>query len=218
MDLKSQIAKLKEEKLARIREAASERLTEVVIAESKDVEEIERLEKELKGIEIALDNIEKKRSSRPIDIPDLEKEDIPPKKRGKKRGHEKRAGFVEKIKARGIDCRLRKGVTYDINNRAITGIAYSSETRPNRWWLGLPARDFDAIVLLCEKSSGEIKNFILPKQFIQRCLPNLSRDEENNQVKFNVFFKNGRYQIKIPHGDHVDINDYIDCFENLRRL
>lgn len=218
MSTQLRIAKLKKKKLTRIREAASKGLTEVVIAESKDVEEIERLEKELKGIEIALDNIEKKRSSRPSDIPDLGEEYIPPKKRGKKRGHERRAGFVDKIKALGIDCRLRKGVTYDINNRALTGIAYSSETRPNRWWLGLPPRDFDAIVLICENSSGELKNFILPKQFIKRYLYNLSRDEENNQVKFNVFFDNGRYQIKIPHGDHIDINDYIDCFENLRRL
>jgi len=214
MDVKLRIAKLKEEKLARISNAAKDGLTQVVISESRNVEEIERLQKRLKEIEIALENIDKKTSPESSPILDSEAGEVS----GKKRGRKKRDEFVERIKKLGIECRLVKGQIYKVNNRALMGIAYSSERRSgNRWFLGLPSENYETIVLLCENRSKELKHLILPRKFIDANQHSFSRDE-NNQIKFNVCLKNGEYQLKIPRGDYVSINEYIDSFEDLRYL
>jgi len=214
MDLKSRIAQLKEEKLALISDAAKGGQTQVVISESRNIEEIERLQKRLREIEVSLENINKKTCPEPSAILDLEGGEVS----GKKRGRNKRDDFVERIKELGIQCRLVKGQIYKVNNRALMGIAYSSERKSgNRWFLGLPSENYEAIVLLCENKSRELEHFILPKDFINAHQDTFSRDE-NNQIKFNVCLKNGEYQLKIPRGDHVSINEYRDSFENLRAL
>ena len=195
-------------------DAAKDGLTQVVISESRKVEEIERLQKRLREIEIALENIDKKTRPESSAILDLEGGEVSAKKRGRK----KRDDFVERIKKLGIECRLVKGQIYKVNNRALMGIAYSSErTSGNRWFLGLPSENYETIVLLCENKSRELKYFILPKEFIDAHQHSFSRDE-NNQIKFNVCLKNGEYQLKIPRGEYVSINEYIDSFENLRYL
>jgi len=85
MDVKLRIAKLKEEKLARISNAAKDGLTQVVISESRNVEEIERLQKRIKEIEIALENIDKKTSPESSPILDSEAGEVSGKKRGRKK-------------------------------------------------------------------------------------------------------------------------------------
>ena len=110
-----------------------------------------------------------------------------------------------------------KGVRYKVNNRNSIGIAYSSENRKNRWFLGLPHENIDTIVLLCERKNSQILSFVFSKDFYDK-IKNLMSTDDNGQSKYNINLRNGEYQLMIPHRGHEKINIFLDNFDSLKRI
>ncbi len=220
MEPQERLKQLRAQVLRKIEDAAKTGNTSLVVSSSKIVEEIESLEKQLTEIITSLDSIEKL-VERNGDLDSVElstpfssqQKSLSPKKRGQ----ERRNSFVKRAKELGIHMLQLKGVQYKVNNRNLIGIAYSGETRPNRWFLGLPPENFDTIVLLCERKNGQILSFVLSKEFYQK-IKNLMSTDDNGQLKYNISFRNGEYQFMIPERGYEKINLFLDNFDNLRRL
>lgn len=220
MEPKERLTHLKAQVLRKITDAAKIGNTSLVVSSSRIVEEIENLEKKLTEIITSLDSIEKlveqngDLDSVEISTPLASKQkNLSPKKRGQ----ERRTAFVKRAEELGIHTLQLKGVQYKVNNRNLIGIAYSNETRPNRWFLGLPPENFDTIVLLCERKKGQILSFVLSKEFYQK-VKNLMSTDDNGQLKYNISFRNGEYQFVIPKRGYEKINLFLDNFDNLRHL
>ncbi|MFQ5639401.1 MAG: hypothetical protein ACE5IR_15560 [bacterium] len=221
MDLQKRIIQLKSQVLRKIEDAAKTGNTSSVVSSSKIVEEIESLEQQLNQVINSLDSIEKlvEQNGESLDsvqissLVTLRDKSVSPKKKGE----ERRTHFVKRAQNLGINILQMKGVRYKVNNRNLIGIAYSSETRPNRWFLGLPPENFDTIVLVCERKNGQILNFIFSKDFYDK-VKNLMSTDDNGQLKYNIALRNGEYQFMIPLQGYEKINSFLANFDNLRQL
>jgi len=210
MDLQFRINQIKNERLRKIKEAATNSDTDSIISNSKILEEVERLEKKLNEISNTLDNLE----SYTFEITNEKNiEEVSAKERGNIRRNE----FIEKIKTIGINLIQKRGVIYKINDGRLIGIASASERIPNKWFLGLPGNNYDHVVLLCENSKKEVLSFILSKDFYKKYENNLSSDS-NGQIKFNIYLRNGKYQINIPQTGNINIDEFIDKYDVLRNF
>ena len=207
MEIQTRIAKLKDEKMSQIQDAAKCGDTSTVVSISRTVETIEKLQKKLDEILIALATLERVGNKQESSLIDL---GISYKGKGRIR----RAEFVEALKGRGVEATQIKGVLWEIGENKVVGIAYASERSHNKWFLGLPRKDYHAVILLCEDEYGSVINFIFPEEFYQTYEHDFSEDQ-NGQLKFNITLSNGGYKMKIPRKEDVYINAYIDSFGNL---
>lgn len=125
-----------------------------------------------------------------------------------------RSNLVEELgKDYGIRLRASSKTVYETDDGRIVGMAFATERQPNKWFLGLPLIEYFSIVLICEKNSGPVKRFIFPRSFCAKYMPRLSKSKDDDQVKFNVYYKNGQYQFIIPQSDPLVINEYLDRFD-----
>lgn len=92
----------------------------------------------------------------------------------------------------------------------IIGIAYGQEfeNRKNRWFLGLPEKEVQSAILLCESLDGKLDAICLPLEFIAKYGQKFSR--ANGQVKFNVSRKGGKWFLKVPGIDHIEITGNVN--------
>lgn len=220
MDLKTRITNFRNDALKKIEEAARKGDTTTVISGTKVIEEAERLMRMWQAISDDLNKLERNSSSNPeqnsnqahteeISIPVLRKE-LSPRLKGKIL----RKNFVQYLEDKGIHLTRKSGSTYKTERGGIVGIAYASEKRPGRWFLGLPVISYDSIVLLCEKDRGEILRFVIPKDIINKNKERFSQTDGN--FKFNIVTNADIYQLQIPSSDGIKINPYIDSFELLK--
>ena len=79
------------------------------------------------------------------------------------------------------------------NDGKIYGIAYASEYKTPRWFLGLPIQEYDVIIFICEKSNAEIYWFMMPKEFIDLYIEFFSFS--GGEYKFNIFNVGSRWEI-----------------------
>jgi hypothetical protein len=86
------------------------------------------------------------------------------------------------------------------------GISYASERRPGRWFLGLPHRDYAAIVLLCQ-AGNTILEFVLPDRFLSKHARDFDRSRD---FKYNIALVSRCYQIMLPaSGVRVSIDEFL---------
>lgn len=214
MDLTTRIKKVKNETLKKIEEAAKTGNTSSVVMNSRLVEEIDNLEMNLDQLIASLEKIENRiKNGENFALIRIKDENISPKKRGENR----RMIFLKQVEKFGFNIYQVKGVRYKFHNRYLIGIAYASEKRPNRWFLGLPPEDFDNIVLLCERKDGKMLNFIFSQVFYNDVKSHLSVDD-NGQIKFNIAKKDSEYQLIIPKIGNQNITKFLDDFNNLKDL
>ena len=220
MDLKMRITNFKNAALKKIEEAARKGDTTTVISGTKVIEEAERLMRMWQAISDDLNKLERNSSSNSeqnpnkahteeISIPVLRKE-LSPRLKGKIL----KKNFVQYLEDKGIHLTPKSGSTYKTERGGIVGIAYASEKRPGRWFLGLPVMSYDSIVFLCEKDRGDILRFVVPKDIINKNKERFS--QANGDFKFNIVTNSDIYQLQIPSSDGIKINPYIDRVEFLK--
>lgn len=220
MDLKMRITNFKNAALKKIEEAARKGDTTTVISGTKVIEEAERLMRMWQAISDDLNKLERNSSSNSeqnpnqahteeISIPVLRKE-LSPRLKGKIL----KKNFVQYLEDKGIHLTPKSGSTYKTERGGIVGIAYASEKRPGRWFLGLPVMSYDSIVFLCEKDRGDILRFVVPKDIINKNKEQFS--QANGNFKFNIVTNSDIYQLQIPSSDGIKINPYIDRVEFLK--
>jgi len=208
MDIIDQILSLKETIKKKIENALNNNNTENVIACAKDLDLISRLEKQYKEIEIAVISLDRKVKHN-IDTPQKTNKSY------KQVGKEERSLFVQEANKKGKILSEERGPLYKDNLGRLVGISYASERKPDRWFLGLPNRKYQNIVLICKNEFSERKYFILPYVFCTKYQDKLSTDKEAKQIKFNVLMKNGIYTLIIPDSKSITINEYINKFDNI---
>lgn len=106
------------------------------------------------------------------------------------------------------------GTTYKTKTGNLVGIAYASERKSNRWFLGLPSKNYSSVALICENKSGELLNFVLPKDFLHSNLDKLSHDENGN-LKFNIFLKGENYKLRVPKEGYENIDSFEGTYSPL---
>lgn len=132
---------------------------------------------------------------------------------GRQRGSVQREKFISKIHTMGITLTLHSRKTvFKSNNGNVIGVSYASERNKNRWFLGAPVEDYDALVLLCERENGTVEEIILPGELIKQRHEDL---ESQNQLKFNVTLHEDSFYLLIPGGDRETLDEYLSNYDQL---
>jgi hypothetical protein len=158
-------------------------------------------------------------TSRPFVLPSARDKQAGPEddsQTAKERGQQAKVAFLMDAHKRGFNLRQERGALYRTESQGLVGIAYASERREGRWFLGLPVLNgnYHAIVLLCKTSNGEMKRFVLPKHFYSRYKDGFS--ESDGQIKFNVRRGYGSsFQMLIPGAGSVSVEEFIDKYDGL---
>lgn len=132
----------------------------------------------------------------------------------KERGRRRRLEFIRVMARKGVLLEAIRGATFMAPSGLRTGIAFAREVQKDRWFLGLPEGGFEHAVLLCETQGGRLIHFSLPKEFIARHEPSLSR--KNGQVKFSLVRRGGEFFLQVPRRGRVSVNSFRDDFSRLR--
>lgn len=221
MSLDSKLLKIKSIALAKIEEAAKTGDTESIIANSKIIEEIERLAKKTKEIIISVEFLEKKMNT-DLNL-EISKNNFEPEISipngdiftSRQRGKQKREFFIKKLREKNIQLNPFSGETIFSDEKGkIIGIAFATERQPNKWFLGLPERDYDAITLLCERENGVVLNFVFPRDFCIKYKDNFSKSK--GQMKFNVVNRHGSFLLLLSGVMNPDITKFVDYYETLK--
>lgn len=107
-----------------------------------------------------------------------------------------RSAFLKELVEKGIHLRQMKGTIYETQSGQRIGIAFATERKPDRWFLGLPLGGFDHAILLCERETGDTVEFWLSKNFFDDYGNNMSHS--GDQMKFNIARRGSGYVILVP--------------------
>ncbi len=209
MDLRAELAALKNRAIAAIEQAAKERDTTRIRVLSDLLAGIEGDEKAAVALQDRVRSHEARLSS-----PDEILREPPPHKTDarsrRERGNELREEF-----ARRHALIPQKGVIYRTRSNSRVGIVTATEDpkKPNAWFLGIPDTQFDSVVLRCQRTDGEVLDFVLPMTSMSGVWSRLSRS--GGQVKFNVKGRDGTYQLQVPGASPLDIRPFLGQYAAL---
>ncbi len=212
MDLEKEVLNQVEEVRRHIKEALERGDDNAILSESRKLEGLKKISKQLSDIKIGLELIEKSKNH----SSNFKQLTSSARAIGLERSHEVREEFFKLLRSKGKTISHIRRTLYDIDKKLV-GIAYASErpNTPNRWFLGLPADHYNAFILLCEDEYKQLKRFIFPETFYEKYGNYFSKDSSGGQLKFNIALRSDRYTMKIPEFDDININQFIDAFNNL---
>lgn len=134
------------------------------------------------------------------------------KQKGREKGERIRKDFVSHtLPSRGIFLNHIKGRIYKNSKGDTVAITFSSEQKPNRWFLGLPDRNYDFFIFLCEKDS-KIIPFIIPRTFYKDI--NFSRHKR--ELRFHITFSDDDFKLDSPGRGKLSITKFKEYYECLK--
>ncbi len=209
MDALTELQNEKNKILSSISKAASEGITDLVLAESEKLEKIKNLISrhsqiisELEGLRSGSPQIPEQKNRRIIARPVNESRSRQ-MLTSRELGEQIRSEFLSNRETEGINLQLIKGKTiFRTRSGKRVGLAVATERQPNRWFLGLPAGGFDHAVLLCQRESGEIIDIPLPEKFFEKYGNEMS--ESKGQLKFNVVNRGSGLLVQVPGTDGIN--------------
>lgn len=116
----------------------------------------------------------------------------------KARGKASRDRYLRGLLSNGIQLTRLKGRAFRTSSGKQVGIAYASELQANKWWMGLPNEHYDVVILLCETSSGETLDFVLPPDFVSQVWGRLTIS--NKQKEWHVERSGPNYELEPTRG------------------
>lgn len=131
----------------------------------------------------------------------------------KAKGNRLREEWLRGAKERGIRLHRFKGVIYETESGKRVGIPSATEVQPSKWWLGLPDEHFDFLVLLCKPKAGQVLDFVLPSELVDKVWPLLSR--HGDYKKIHVQQSGVNYKLE-PGAGFFAINEYRSKIEVLQ--
>lgn len=212
MDLEKEVLNQIEEVRRQIKAALERGDDNAILNESRKLEGLKKISKQLSDIKLGLEMIEKSKNH----SSGFRQLSSSARAIGLERSHVVREEFFTLLRSEGKTISHIRRTLYDIDKKLV-GIAYASErpNTPNRWFLGLPADQYGAFILLCENEYKQLKRFIFPKAFYEKYCNYFSKDSSGGQLKFNIALRGDLYTMKIPEFNDVNINQFIDAFSNL---
>jgi hypothetical protein len=139
---------------------------------------------------------------------------------GKAGANDFRHAYLMREKGRGRNLTEVGHICYRNAEGVVLGVTFSSSksrgSLSSTWFLNLKDKRFQEAVLLCQTGADTAEVVHLPRAFIERFGPRLSRDKKG-EVKFNLARPNGRFRLDItkPTG-WVDVDEYAE-HEPLKR-
>lgn len=127
-------------------------------------------------------------------------------KRPRALGKRVRMAYPEKLGKKGITLQQVKGTIYKTKSGQRVGIAVATERQPERWFLGLPADNFDRAILLCQREKGDIVEIHLPESFFDQYGSQMS--QSRGQVEFNVSRRGNGYVLLVPGTDGINTSGF----------
>jgi hypothetical protein len=209
MDLRAELAALKNRAIAAIEQAAKERDTTRIRVLSDLLAGIEGDEKAAVALQDRVRSHEARLSSRDEILRE------PPPHKTDARSRRERGNELREELAKRHALIPEKGVIYRTRSDSRVGIVTATEDpkKPNAWFLGIPDTQFDSVVLRCQRTDGEVLDFVLPMTSLSHVWPGLSRS--GGQVKFNVSRRNGTYQLQVPGASPLDIGPFLGQYAAL---
>ncbi len=230
LNIRTEIEKLRASLMEEIQDAVTSGDARSIIAKSRLLEACDSLAKKCSSLEAEVSELKKAQIFYQAD--ETAPESLEPqssvlfqtrsepvirdssRKESLEKARVQRSILVEELrKSCGIQLRSISKTVYATENGKTVGMAFATERQPNKWFLGLPHADYSCIVLICEPNVGAAKRFIFPKSFCQEHIPRLSKSKDDNQLKFNVYHKNGQFGFIIPRSDPVNINEFLERFD-----
>ncbi len=233
MEISNELQQLKEEALKKVREAAESGNVRMVnhyarIAEDceKALEKLEELlhtvhtlrrritlfQEEPEGFEISSPELNfRMRRARISSVP-------PYKPSPRERGAEARRHWLSQLEVEaGINLTGSGGSTYTAPGGALVGVAYGVELagKPDSWFLSLPNKSYDVVVLLCETRDGQLFDFVIPIDELRDAWEATSVGTGGRQRKINVKKDNGDFALLVPGGEKVSIGRFLKNYEPL---
>ncbi len=214
MDVITQLLEEKTVVLGRIAEAAKRGDSQEVLARGDRLEKIESLIRRYENLVRDISSLDQGGSVpsavSPLPEDQATQQGSERKSRdstsGKGAGKTIRSAFLEGLSENGIRLRQVKGTIYETESRRRVGIAVATERKPDRWFLGLPLGGFDHAILLCERETGGILEFWLPKSFFDDYGNSMSHS--GDQVKFNIARRGNGYVVLVPGTDGVSTSAF----------
>lgn len=134
---------------------------------------------------------------------------------GREHGVAIRREFLQRAAQAGLPLRPYRGAIFMSPKGRRIGVAVATERKPNRWFLGLGEKLFDAAVLLCKTESGKVIDICLPAAFFAQFGRFLSRS--GDQVKFNVALRDTHMIVKIPGRAPERVDALVGAIAGLER-
>jgi hypothetical protein len=206
MDLRAELAALKNRAIAAIEQAAKERDTTRIRVLSDLLAGIEGDEKAAVALQDRVRSHEARLSSRDEALREPPKTDA---RSRRERGNELREHLAKRhalIPEKGVIYRTRSGSRVGI-------VTATEDPKKNTWFLGIPDTQFDSVVLRCQRTDGEVLDFVLPMTPMSGVWSRLSRS--GGQVKFNVKGRDGTYQLQVPGANPLDIGPFLGQYAAL---
>ena len=207
---------LKEKVLHEIKLAVESKDSRRIMAETARLSEIEALIERQEALNRQVDALSSGETTAPPSLL-LSKQDdnlTTHVRSPREAGVVRRVEFVKACAAKGIRLTPRKGALYENSLHEAVGIAFATERRDDKWFLGLPPQGLTHAVLICEPQVGEVFSICLPSRFLQKYKSSLG--ESKGQIKFNVRRRGGHHFLIVPNLDPVQIDEYVDKPEHIK--
>ena len=224
MELTTQLMNLKKKTMRKIAEAAGAHDTKRVTSYSALANRIEDDERTLANVMRRISGYEKEIAD-PTNASSLREilDEITSEKSatrkirssaGKEEGFIARETFLDAGVDRGYRLtRLGKTVC-ETNKGHKVAIPFANEQRPDRWFLGISDEKYDVIVLLCQEKDGDLFDFIVPRDFLEKFWKAFSRS--GGQVKLNVSRHGKNWHLIVPGYEPQAIGSFLRNYGPLR--
>ena len=223
--------------ISKIEQMEKEALSQISNASSRgDLEGINRLSRLVSGCRYAksqlesliqfVDGLERVFKGRSATLPQVLPGSLEP--RGPKHATSPRSssgrGACKQIRGAWVDAQISSGhllrrispTVYDLgDSETLVGVACATERPkiPNKWFLGLPDKLYQVIVLLCQNDSGNLFDFVLPLKAFENLFQMLSRSD--GQVKFHVEKSGRTTMLRIPGGEYLTLDPFLGNYNPL---
>jgi len=215
MQIQTRLKNLKGKVMKKIAEAAKKQDTRLISLYGAIANSIEEDERSLSALQARIGNYEKDLNSPTLlsapswTVPATE----PKRGRGRQTGRHARRKFVDSGISRGFHLTHLRGSLYQTPSRKKVAIAFANEQRQDRWLLGVPEGQYHVVVLLCQRSHGEMFEFILPHEALEKFWRSLSR--HTGQVKLNMTRDGANWYVLVPGRGRESVNRYLGNYKPL---
>lgn len=215
VQVQARLKNLKNKVMKKIAEAAQRQDTRLISLYGAIANSIEEDERSLGALQARIGNYEKDLNNPTLlSTPSWTISATEPKRgRGRQTGKQVRRKFVDSGASRGFHLTHLRGSLYQTPSRKKVVIAFASEQRQDRWLLGVPEGQYHVVVLLCQSSHGEMFEFILPDEALEKFWRSLSRHA--GQVKVNMTKDGANWSLLVPGQGRESVNRYLGNYKPL---
>lgn len=224
MELATQLMNLKKKTMQKIAEAAGAHDTKRVTAYSALANRIEDDERTLTNVIRRIEEYEKEitDSTNTSTLREIMDEITSAKSStrkvrsstGKEEGFMAREIFLDAGVDRGYRLIPLGKTVFETNKGNKVAIPFANEQRPDRWFLGISDERYDVVVLLCQEKDGNLFDFIVPRDFLEKFWRAFSRS--GGQVKLNVSRHGKIWHLIVPGFEPQSIGSFLGNYRPLR--